>query len=775
MPLNAYTLTSPNLIFDIKTFYTPKSYNVILNDYPAKFRFFDLGICSGNKVQVTNTGDDWVIQGVATPDKPKHNILLFDSTRQSGPFRRLDLKPGFSPLTVHQDLTLDQFDIDYSSSEKVTTPTVDNCVFESSSGVCLHCASNFEIDVITNTCNRCTSIYLNFLGVCFDTSTLGPGDSFINTNPQNNSLEKFQETKTFEYQNVSQSIELEYITYLPSPPFHFNDSFQLPFIQTPLTDSISLYQVSIDYNLTPPNVTPSIFYFYQLISNGGDSIFYNHDVFDYDTDNQRLVFVMNVLNSSTNPSNTTFNFFLPRKIKDESGNVKDVFLDETSIQEKYLNLEIATLSNLLNQYQEGTDSIVSVRANPSFQDDKVFSFHSILHYKMADVSNIPEGSFLSQRGDTKIFSDCVPGCRTCSSLLDCSACFDGHFLENNICFECSIECETCVDHRSKCLKCVGDGKALLDGLLAIDNCNYNSDANCSTFVAGSCYRCHPEYSLSLNGCVQCTLSQYFEKATQLCTDCITGCQRCSNGYSCDNCLDDYDLQAGICVYDPNCVEGHYFDVGVQQCAKCIDRCYRCVNKAECQECYVGSFVDEAKQCQSCMANCFECIDGNSCLLCHKGYALEDEKCVVSKEPIFTVFDGVGKGKEEEEKLSVSGSGVSSTVVEQVDLQVFRELSFGCMTSIGNGCLFCFPKFVLDGNSCKPCPANCLACDLFDSCLRCVYGFEMKSLNGKKICLKNEVSLFFSRPFFFKYFCSLCPVLIILKSILDQALFIHINN
>jgi hypothetical protein len=360
---------------------------------------------------------------------------------------------------------------------------------------------------------------------------------------------------------------------------------------------------------------------------------------------------------------------------------------------------------------------------------------------MVDISNLPPGKYQSFQGDMNVLSDCLPNCKSCTSSLDCSECFDGHFLIGSICFECSQECATCVDHRSKCLSCKNPLNSLINNQVEINNCNYNSDLNCNTFVEGECLKCKPGYSLSLTGCIQCPTGQYFDKAFQFCKDCLPGCINCSNFFSCDLCAAEYDLISGLCHFNPNCVEAYFFDNTVNKCLKCIPNCYSCENNFECIECFVGSYLDNSI-CIKCLPNCYQCKDGQTCIECNRGYFWKDNKCAIivdDPNPILLHSSSNENDKNKTLPFNADSTKNSENSLNE-ELSPISFVASNCMYSNSSGCQFCYPKYVLDGSICKKCVDNCLLCDTIGNCRKCEYGFDFIEKDNKTVCGRNEVRL-----------------------------------
>ena len=731
--------TNPSNLLSFKLRFMSSSFKLdkLLDEFPGKLRFFDFFLLSGDQITLETGPSSWKAASEPFPSRPSDRVLFFDSAHSAGPFNRIDLKTEFESVSSVEELDLDKFDIDFGNADNVTTPSIANCVFESKSGKCLQCDSNYQLDWAVNACSRCPRMYLGFLGRCLDYSLLGPSDTSLPSNPQSKPLSKTSSSYSVKYQTATVTREFEYISYLTSPTFEFNESFSEVFIENPPSDSVSIYQLTLDYVLNSTLTDfPRTLYFNQIFKNDSAFYYFKTEVFEFNSDTQEIVLSGIVLNRASNSFSNKLNLFLVRKVRDEAGNVKKSTVDATNPREEFVNLKLETVDSLINTHSLGSDFIVPMRANPFYQPSKVFSSYSLFFYKMMDSSQVPDGKFLSIQGDMSVFADCSSHCKTCSSAVDCSECFDGFFLVGSSCQECSQECASCVDHRSKCKVCADPSKALTGGI-AIDNCNYNFDSNCQNFVEGMCFRCRPGYSLGLSGCIQCPEAHFFDRATQTCRECITGCKNCSNGFSCDLCFPEFDFLSGQCHFNPNCVEAYYFDTIIGLCAKCIPNCYRCHNATQCQECNLGFFVHN-DLCHTCVPNCYRCEDATSCLECDRGYFWKLDKCQKAEDALVFRKTNNSQDPQQEELISLD-SGSQSVPVESADLTgPPPNVPFGCMSVSKLGCQFCFPKYVFDVNVCKKCPENCLLCDLVENCLKCVYGSRLQRVGLHMRCVQSKV-------------------------------------
>ncbi|KAI4585533.1 hypothetical protein MJG53_005767 [Ovis ammon polii x Ovis aries] len=194
------------------------------------------------------------------------------------------------------------------------------------------------------------------------------------------------------------------------------------------------------------------------------------------------------------------------------------------------------------------------------------------------VPDCPSGYFV-ERGACK---KCHSSCRTCqgrgpfscsscdtgrvlSHLGTCStACFPGHYLDDNrVCQPCNMHCGSC-DSQASCTSCRDPSKVLLFG-----DCQHES--------------CAPQY--------------YLDFSTKMCKECDWSCNACSGPLrtECLQCMDGYVLQDGACV--EQCSASFYRDVDL--CKSCESHCLQCQGPHECTRCEEPFLLLEAQCVQEC--------------------------------------------------------------------------------------------------------------------------------------------------------------------------------
>ncbi|KRX01011.1 Insulin-like growth factor binding protein, N-terminal [Pseudocohnilembus persalinus] len=318
-------------------------------------------------------------------------------------------------------------------------------------------------------------------------------------------------------------------------------------------------------------------------------------------------------------------------------------------------------------------------------------------------------------------------------------CIDGYYDDLNdfpldtTCKMCDGQCETCEDTSSNCILCQGQNRnvapdcACLDGYYhdgefyysSSDGSIISSSANCQTCLSKcetcnngtdctackdtnkilpNCNDCKIGYGYYIGICIYCTGKNmeivnddcqcqkgyyqdgeaYYQSGelTFDCLPCLSNCDTCSDGASCDTCLDltralpdctlcdeaqNYYKFNEYCVpcnksnqildssIPQNCIceDGYYINGSTAsfQCSQCEDTCIKCENSTACTEC---PYINQNKSdiCRTCtdtdktypLCLCYDnqyydtltstCIDCNQkCASCETGNADKCTKCV----------------------------------------------------------------------------------------------------------------------------------------------------
>lgn len=131
----------------------------------------------------------------------------------------------------------------------------------------------------------------------------------------------------------------------------------------------------------------------------------------------------------------------------------------------------------------------------------------------------------------------------------------------------------------------------------------------------------------------CNSSFYFNINTDQCENCISNCQVCTTGNTCQLCQIEYYLDLNMqCVQ--NCPGGTFPDVS-GFCVRCPSSCTNCSSYQECTACANGYSLENNKCVNNsnptCPQNCDVCFNSNSCIFCENGYFLNpiNESCETS--------------------------------------------------------------------------------------------------------------------------------------------------
>lgn len=279
---------------------------------------------------------------------------------------------------------------------------------------------------------------------------------------------------------------------------------------------------------------------------------------------------------------------------------------------------------------------------------------------------------------------CDAGCKTCLGPGQCSACIEDGIIPNdgqcppNI--KCGANCLVCVD--DACTQCATN--LFWNGLACHNYCppgatvkNGVCICQTGTFLSlGSCVsQCNLGYISISNQCVACM------SPCKTCTQSITGCTSCMNGYTLDqvnskciqipvSCpLGQYSSNFADCRYI--CQEGAYYLDSACYVGRCpagytIDSSRRiCAKKsivvstgcsaplflqdmACVRACDAGFYPNDVTRiCAACSPNCLACSGPNTCMTCAPGTTLSSytntnintytNVCTISADPCPTAW------------------------------------------------------------------------------------------------------------------------------------------
>ncbi|KAL4456740.1 hypothetical protein ABPG73_014766 [Tetrahymena malaccensis] len=334
----------------------------------------------------------------------------------------------------------------------------------------------------------------------------------------------------------------------------------------------------------------------------------------------------------------------------------------------------------------------------------------------------------------KYCRQCSNLCQTCSNSSSCDSCIQGYYLNGSQCYPCD----------NSCLTCNGPGQ-------------------------NNCIICKmPNYYISVklnNVCVQqCDLSsaQYIDSTTNpqqnICRQCNSVCQTCSNQTICNTCIQGYYLinnqckqcdnscktctgpeaskcivcqqanyyisinQGNICVSQCDLSQAQYVDTTTNQqqqyCRPCNNLCQTCNNGINCLSCIQGYYLN-GNQCLQCDASCLSCsgLGPTNCNICKQsGYFISTKQnnvCVASCDVTQAQFIDITTNQQQ---------------------KYCRQCPSQCQTCSNQSiCNSCITGYFLNGNQCFKCDNSCQTCSSFgqNNCIVCSqpgYFISTKLLN-----------------------------------------------
>ncbi|KAM3135880.1 hypothetical protein pb186bvf_012009 [Paramecium bursaria] len=245
------------------------------------------------------------------------------------------------------------------------------------------------------------------------------------------------------------------------------------------------------------------------------------------------------------------------------------------------------------------------------------------------------------------------------------------------CQVCSVQCATCIDTQSNCVKC--SKNYYLSALQCISQCpnitpyhntiSQTCDISCpdSSFQYLNsqnnlkyCLQSCSQYQLGMM-CYDLCPSGYFPNVKRICQICNMACLVCTGSLvtQCSKCTADYYLNDTSCV--KQCPSNKPIDQVQKIClAVCYDYIYKvqsiCLKQCpsyliyytlnglkECvATCYDGSF-NQNGSCASCSQECSKCygVLKNQCTQCVAGYYLQDTTCSLLCKPNY-FYDSINR-------------------------------------------------------------------------------------------------------------------------------------
>ena len=297
-------------------------------------------------------------------------------------------------------------------------------------------------------------------------------------------------------------------------------------------------------------------------------------------------------------------------------------------------------------------------------------FSGDFFYNDKCVPVCPEGTFTS--GTTCV--DCKDNCKTCSNSITCDSCEsplvlkdndcvetcgDGYTPTDEICQSCEVsDCASCDENINSCDECANK-KVYLNG-----ECLENCPANYFQLL-NNCFQCTPNCEKCVDGdtCDECALGYNYDQVehkcvkncpeqtvsiNKVCESCEdTSCLTCAKDKTtCETCPEDMPLNDdGDCV--KTCPEGKVANEANSSCIPCEAPCETCSeNVKNCETCVENYALEQESntcvdQCPEKTANvdqvctpckdqtCLVCkVDLTSCLKCEEGRFLYGDKCMI---------------------------------------------------------------------------------------------------------------------------------------------------
>ncbi|KAL4486105.1 hypothetical protein ABPG72_012158 [Tetrahymena utriculariae] len=248
----------------------------------------------------------------------------------------------------------------------------------------------------------------------------------------------------------------------------------------------------------------------------------------------------------------------------------------------------------------------------------------------------PSNTFCKNQDTFKICQNCQNGCKECSSAEQCTLCQEKSFLYKS----------QCQDNKPDNTYCIGN---------TCFDCN-PSCSQCSGPKNTDCTKCQGDFNLDiLSKMCKCPSNTYRDNSDlnnlYKCSNCPTGCSKCQDDLSCDECVFSSTTNQKLFLIDNQCKEQQppntYCDPinsvcqncdfqqsPCQKCDKTLKNCISCqkgdyLYKNNClpSKPDKGVYCDENNICKDCDLNCFNCSKTDrQCIECPKGQFLYDKKC-----------------------------------------------------------------------------------------------------------------------------------------------------
>ena len=328
-----------------------------------------------------------------------------------------------------------------------------------------------------------------------------------------------------------------------------------------------------------------------------------------------------------------------------------------------------------------------------------------------DVCNDCESGYYKQ--DNKCYK-CPDNCKeTKENSCECKSCYDGQFLDNGECIECSTT-ETCKNFEEGSCKCTECNDGYYVNKFKCEKCNDN------------CLACDGPKENDNNHCTKCAETKFLDEGT--CVDCSTT----------DTCK---NFEEGSCKCS-QCNDGYY--VNKFKCEKCSENCIACDGPQEsdnhhCTKCAETKFLDEGT-CVDCSANetCKNFEEGScKCSQCNDGYYVNRFKCEKCNDNCLAC-DGPKENDNNHCTKCVENKFVyEGTCIECSPTETCKKLEEGSCK-----CTECKEHYFNNKYKCEQCSENCLTCDGAkesddnNHCTACKESMYLVNIESKNLCVEN---------------------------------------
>eukprot|EP01016_Furgasonia_blochmanni_P023328 TRINITY_DN251_c0_g5_i1.p1 TRINITY_DN251_c0_g5~~TRINITY_DN251_c0_g5_i1.p1 ORF type:complete len:2505 (+),score=375.87 TRINITY_DN251_c0_g5_i1:195-7709(+) len=325
-----------------------------------------------------------------------------------------------------------------------------------------------------------------------------------------------------------------------------------------------------------------------------------------------------------------------------------------------------------------------------------------------------------------------PQCRGCASLMGCSNCSAGFYVNGKSCSPCGDGCEKCFNS-TICQACRPG--------------YFNANQSCYACSTG-CARCSISNitttpSTANSRCAACLPGFYLEPTNFTCTACAdTNCSKC-NPWGCEiwknstsggtdlvcnsstpNCLTC--ANNGTCN---NCTKGYLLNSSTGACDACPNNCSVCSSTTNCTTCNPGFISTPNSLCINaslCGPGCNVCDNSTSppsCAAdaCAPGFFFALGKCNPCAKGCLSCASGdLGACMKWNSTSSSAGLSCNSSVA---------NCQFCNFTNTTNTvqCLKCQDGYGGNATNCSACPSNCKDCKN-GVCTMCLEDFVLNSTN-----------------------------------------------